>query len=165
MWTTCKPGDTISGKINKQVKAGYLIRTQSKGTVFLPFSQVKVGHFNIAEEAPKYVGKVYDFKVLNVSQERKNMVVSLREIEEETLKKDKAEKFKQVAVGEQMSGVVVNILDYGAFVDVGNLVGLLHVNDLGIEQPYDMFKKGQKVSVKVLVKDEDKNRISFGLEK
>jgi small subunit ribosomal protein S1 len=163
MWDTYKKGDKICGKIRKLVKAGYLVRASIKGTVFLPFSQVKVGHFDIGK-AEEYVGKDCEFKIVSADAKRKNMVVSLREIEKEEIEARRVEMFKAIEVGDEFEGTVGNILDYGAFVDVDHMVGLIHINELEDKNPRELFQKGQRVQVKVVGKDEEKERISFGLK-
>ena len=164
MWDTYTKGDKISGRIRKLVKAGYLIRAAIKGTVFLPFSQVKVGHFDIST-AEDYVGKDCAFKIVSVDAKRQNMIVSLREIEVEEIERRRVEAFKSIAIGDEFEGTVGNILDYGAFVEIDDMTGLIHINELEDQSPRDLFEKGQKVIVKVVSKDEERERISFGLQK
>ena len=152
--------ETVRGTVIAQVKGGLSVDIGVRA--FLPGSQLDI---RPVRNIKSYIGQTYDFKVIKVSRKRGNIVLSRREIlarEMESL--PPADEIQKGAV---VKGVVKNIMDYGAFIDLGSLDGLLHVTDMSwsrLSHPSEMLTVGQEVEVKVLKIDEEKKRISLGLK-
>ena len=130
---------------------------------FLPGSQLDV--VPIRDLAP-YIGQTYDFKVIKISSERRNVIISRRELIEGTMAEKKAELLSSLAKGEIRKGKVKNITDFGAFIDLDGIDGLLHITDMSwgrIKHPSELLKVGQELDVMVLDVDQDRERISLGL--
>jgi small subunit ribosomal protein S1 len=131
---------------------------------FLPGSQVEV---TPVKELEPYVGQTFDFKVIKISDERRNLIVSRRELIEGTLAEKKAELLASLQKNEVRTGRVKNITDFGAFIDLDGIDGLLHITDMSwgrIKHPSEMLKVGQELEVMVLDIDRDRERISLGLK-
>ncbi|MCH8541909.1 MAG: 30S ribosomal protein S1 [Opitutales bacterium] len=160
--TKCQEGEIVTGRIKSKVKGGLIV---SIGVdAFLPASQVDI-------QAPKnldqYVGQTYDFKVVKINFERKNIVLSRRELIEEQRQSKRRELLENIEPGKSVRGVVKNITDYGAFIDLDGLDGLLHITDMSwgrISHPSEMVRQGEEVEVMVLEVDRDKERVSLGLK-
>ena len=156
----CREGRPIDGKIVGKVKGGLSVDIGIKA--FLPGSQVDVRPI---KDLDRLVGQTSSFKIIKVDQKRGNIVVSRRALIEEQVKKIREQTLEAMEEGQLLEGYVKNITDYGVFVDLGGIDGLLHITDISwgrIGHPSDVFKVGEKVSVKVLKYDPDTGRISLG---
>ena len=167
-------GSVIRGKMKKKVKGGILIDLDGV-EAFLPGSQIDIGPVKNLDDL---IDQEYDFKILKINQERHNIVVSRRELLEEIVvsrrelleesRKDmRAQFLKEMKVGELRKGKVKNITDFGAFIDLGGVDGLLHITDMSwgrITNPKEMLEVGQEIEVMVLDIDFAKERVSLGLK-
>ena len=156
-------GCVVNGTIQSQVRGGLLVDIDGV-EAFLPGSQVDV---TPVRDLTPYIGQTYDFKVIKISNERKNIIVSRRELIEGTMAEKKAELLASLQKGEVRKGRVKNITDFGAFIDLDGIDGLLHITDMSwgrIKHPSELLKVGQELDVMVLDVDQDKERISLGLK-
>ena len=156
-------GSVIRGKMKKKVKGGILIDLDGV-EAFLPGSQIDIGPVKNLDDL---IDHEYDFKILKINQERHNIVVSRRELLEESRKDMRAQFLKEMKVGELRKGKVKNITDFGAFIDLGGVDGLLHITDMSwgrITNPKEMLEVGQEIEVMVLDIDFAKERVSLGLK-
>ena len=156
-------GCVVNGTIRSQVRGGLLVDIDGV-EAFLPGSQVDV--MSVRDLAP-YIGQTFDFKVIKISNERKNIIISRRELIEGTMAEKKAALLASLQKGEIRKGRVKNITDFGAFIDLDGIDGLLHITDLSwgrIKHPSEMLKVGQELDVMVLDVDQEKERISLGLK-
>jgi small subunit ribosomal protein S1 len=158
----CENNIPVKGKVVEKVKGGLSVDI---GIIaFLPGSQVDV---RPVKDLDKFVGQEMDFKVLKYDRKRSNVVLSRRSIvasERETEKKDILNTIQE---GSVVEGIIKNITDYGIFIDLGGIDGLLHVTDISwgrIAKPSDNFHKGDKLTVRVLTFDREKERVSLGLK-
>ncbi|MDR1486841.1 MAG: 30S ribosomal protein S1 [Deltaproteobacteria bacterium] len=153
---------TISGAIISRVKGG--LSVDIGVPAFLPGSQVDTRPIKNLESL---VGKTFDFKVLKFNKRRGNVVLSRRVIMEAERELVRAKTMSTLEVGNIIEGTVKNLTDYGAFVELGGLDGLLHVTDMSwgrLSNPAELFAVGDKVTVKVLAFDKDRGRVSLGLK-
>lgn len=158
----CTEGSLVSGTIKAVVKGGFIVDVGVDA--FLPGSQLDVVPIRNPEE---YLDKTYDFRILKINLERKNIVVSRRELIEESRRESKRKILADIQVGQVRAGQVKNITDFGAFVDLDGIDGLLHVTDMTwgrINHPSELLKVGDDVSVMILEVDLEKERISLGLK-
>lgn len=153
---------TLKGTVVEKVKGGLSVDI---GIIaFLPGSQIDVRPI---KDLDQYIGQTMDFNILKYDRKRNNVVLSRRQImasERESEKKDTLNNIQQDSIVE---GVIKNITDYGIFIDLGGIDGLLHVTDISwgrIAKPADVFQKGEKIKVKVLSFDREKERVSLGLK-
>src|SRR5262249_7581458 len=159
---TTKEGDVVEGLVTRKIKGGLLVDIGVP--VFLPASQVDVRR---PGDIGDYMNRKVRAEILKIDLERRNIVISRRkliETERETAKKRLMETIKE---GDIVSGEVKNIADFGAFVDLGGIDGLLHITDMSwgrINHPSELLKIGQKIEVKVLNIDRDKEKIALGLK-
>ena len=156
-------GCVAKGTIRSAVRGGLLVDVDGV-EAFLPGSQVDV---TPARDLTPYIGQTYDFKVIKIDNNRKNIIVSRRELIEGTMAERKAELLGSLQKGEVRKGKVKNITDFGAFIDLDGIDGLLHITDMSwgrIKHPSEMLKVGQELDVMVLDVDQDKERISLGLK-
>ena len=156
-------GCVVTGTIKSAVRGGLLVAIDDV-EAFLPGSQVEV---TPVKELEPYVGQTFDFKVIKISNERRNLIVSRRELIEGTMAEKKAELLASLQKGEIRKGRVKNITDFGAFIDLDGIDGLLHITDMSwgrIKHPSEMLKVGQELDVMVLDVDQEKERISLGLK-
>ena len=156
-------GCVVSGTIQSQVHGGLLVDIDGV-EAFLPGSQVDVSP---VRDLTTYIGQTYEFKVIKISNERKNIIVSRRELIEGTMAEKRAELLASLQKGEVRKGRVKNITDFGAFIDLDGIDGLLHITDMSwgrIKHPSEMLKVGQELEVMVLDVDREKERISLGLK-
>ena len=156
-------GCVVTGTIKSAVRGGLLVAIDDV-EAFLPGSQVEVAP---VKELEPYVGQTYDFKVIKISNERRNLIVSRRELIEGTLAEKKAELLGSLQKGEVRKGRVKNITDFGAFIDLDGLDGLLHITDMSwgrIKHPGEILKVGEELDVMVLDVDRDRERVSLGLK-
>ena len=155
-------GDIIRGKVMRRVRGGLIVDVGIEA--FLPASQVDIKHITNTDE---YINRDYDFKILKISSERKNIVVSRRELLEEERQKNRETLLKEIEVGQIREGVVKNITDFGAFIDLFGMDGLLHITDMTwgrINHPGEILRIGDKINVMVLDFDQERQRISLGLK-
>ena len=157
-----KEGDTIEGEITGQVKGGLIVDVGVDA--FLPGSQVDIVPVrNVAE----YMGKTLEFKILKINEERRNIVLSRRELLEESRRDQKKALLAEIKVGQSRQGVVKNITDFGAFIDLNGMDGLLHITDISwgrVNHPSDVLSIGQELEVMILDVDLERERISLGLK-
>ena len=156
-------GSVVTGTIKSAVRGGLLVQIDDV-EAFLPGSQIEVAP---VKELESYVGQTFDFKVIKISNERRNLIVSRRELIEGTMAEKKAELMASLQKGEIRKGRVKNITDFGAFVDLDGLDGLLHITDMSwarIKHPSEMLKVGQELDVMVLDVDRERERVSLGLK-
>ncbi len=158
----CENNIPVKGKVVEKVKGGLSVDI---GIIaFLPGSQVDV---RPVKDLDKFVGQEMDFKILKYDRKRSNVVLSRRSIvasERETEKKDILNTIQE---GSVVEGIIKNITDYGIFIDLGGIDGLLHVTDISwgrIAKPSDNFHKGDKLTVRILTFDREKERVSLGLK-
>ena len=156
-------GCVVTGTIKSAVRGGLLVAIDDV-EAFLPGSQIEVAP---VKELEPYVGQTFDFKVIKISNERRNPIVSRRELIEGTLAEKKAELLASLQKGEVRKGRVKNITDFGAFIDLDGLDGLLHITDMSwgrIKHPSEILKVGEELDVMVLDVDRDRERVSLGLK-
>ena len=156
-------GCIVNGTIRAKVNGGLIVDIDGV-EAFLPGSQLDVSP--IRDLAP-YIGQTYEFKVIKISNERRNIIISRRELIEGTMAEKKAELLGSLQKGEVRKGKVKNITDFGAFIDLDGIDGLLHITDMSwgrIKHPSEMLKVGQELDVMVLEVDQDRERISLGLK-
>ncbi|MDT8318495.1 MAG: 30S ribosomal protein S1, partial [bacterium] len=158
-----KTGAIMRGKITDVIKGGYFV--DIKGVkAFLPGSQVDLRPI---KDMLSLIGKVYDFKVLSADRSKNNIVVSRRAILEAEREGKRLEALDSMYEGELVTGIVKNITNYGAFLDVGGIDGLLHITDLSwgrVNHPSEMLSVGDELEVKVLKFDREKVRLTLGLK-
>ncbi|MEK6713444.1 MAG: 30S ribosomal protein S1 [Nitrospirota bacterium] len=155
-----KEGKSIDGKITGKVKGGLSVDIGVKA--FLPGSQIDVRPI---KDLDRLVGQTGPLKIIKVDQKRGNIVVSRRALIEEQVEKIRERTLEAMGEGKLIDGFIKNITDYGVFVDLGGVDGLLHITDISwgrIGHPSEVFKVGDKVSVKVLKYDPETGRISLG---
>ena len=156
-------GSVITGLMKHRVKGGIIIDLNGV-EAFLPVSQIDIGPVKNMDD---FIGKEYEFKILKINQERRNIVVSRRELLEASRKDRRSQLLKDMEVNQIRKGVVKNITDFGAFIDLGGIDGLLHITDMSwgrISHPSEMLEIGQEVEVMILDIDYDKERVSLGLK-
>ena len=155
-------GGLVKGKVKSVVKGGLMVNVGVEA--FLPGSQIDIIP---PKDLNEYVGNVYEFKIVKVNDLRKNIVLSRREVIEAERAEQRAEFLDSVKIGDQVEGMVKNITDFGAFVDLQGMDGLLHITDMSwgrINHPSEMLVIGQKVEVIILDVDKEKERVSLGLK-
>ncbi len=159
---TCAEGDRVKGRVLRKIKGGLLVDIGVP--VFLPASQVDIRR---PADVGEYIDQEIEAKILRIDKERRNIVISRRKLIEEERAAAKERLMKEIEVGQLRKGVVKNIADFGAFVDLGGIDGLLHITDMSwdrIEHPSQMLKIDQDVEVKVLNIDREKEKIALGLK-
>jgi len=160
--TICNEGGTIEGKVKAVVKGGLLVNIGVEA--FLPSSQVDI---TPPRNLSVYVGNTYRFKVVKINQERQNIVLSRRELIEQERNERRTKLLAEMMPGDIRKGTVKNITDFGAFIDLNGLDGLLHITDMSwgrISHPSEMLKVGQEIDVVVLDINREKERVSLGLK-
>ncbi|MDG2170720.1 MAG: S1 RNA-binding domain-containing protein, partial [Opitutales bacterium] len=158
----CEEGTVVSGRVKAKVKGGLIVAMGVDA--FLPASQIDV---QPPKNLDQYVGQTYDFKVLKINLDRKNIVVSRRELIEEQRHVKRQKLLAEVKPGDVRRGTVKNITDYGAFIDLDGLDGLLHITDMSwgrISHPSEMVKISEEIDVMIIEVDRDKERVSLGLK-
>src|SRR6266513_1802546 len=158
----CNEGGTIAGKVKAVVKGGLLGNIGVEG--FLPASQIDIIP---PRNLQGYVGNTYDFKVVKINQDRQNIVLSRRELIEQERNERRAKLLAEMTPGDIRKGTVKNITDFGAFIDLNGLDGLLHITDMSwgrIGHPSEILKVGQQIDVVVLDIDREKERVMLGLK-
>jgi small subunit ribosomal protein S1 len=160
--TICNEGGTINGKVKAVVKGGLLVNIGVEA--FLPASQIDI---TTPKNLQQYVGNAYDFKVVKINQERQNIVLSRRELIEQERTERRQKLLTEMTPGDIRKGTVKNITDFGAFIDLNGIDGLLHITDMSwgrIGHPSEMLKVGQDIDVVVLDINREKERVSLGLK-
>ncbi len=155
-------GGLVKGKVKSVVKGGLMVNVGVEA--FLPGSQVDVIP---PKDLTEYVGNIYEFKIVKVNDERQNVVLSRREVIEAERAERRQRFLQTVVVGDKVTGIVKNLTDFGAFVDLEGMDGLLHITDMSwgrISHPSEMLRIGQAVDVQILDVDRDKERVSLGLK-
>ena len=158
-----KKNKHVDGNIYGKVKGGYTVDIDGVIT-FLPGSQVDIKPI---KDINHLVGQKLSFKVLKIDKERGNIVISRKAYLEESLKKNIKDSKKSLKEGNSTEGIIKNITDYGAFIDLGTVDGLIHLTDISwkrINHPSDFLKIGQKVKVKILKLNPESNKISLGIK-
>lgn len=158
----CEEGSIVTGKVIRKVKGGLMVDIGMEA--FLPGSQIDNKRIKNLDE---YLGKTYEFKILKINIERKNVVVSRRELLEAERISKKAELLEMIKPGDIREGVVKNITDFGVFLDLDGIDGLLHITDMTwkrIKHPSEMIQLGQKLEVMILNIDREKGRVALGLK-
>ena len=156
-------GDILSGLINGKVKGGLTVMINSI-RAFLPGSLLDVRPI---KDTSHFEGKEIEFKVIKLDKKRNKVVVSRRAVLEATLGEERKALLENLQEGTVVKGIVKNITDYGAFVDLGGIDGLLHITDLAwrrVKHPSEVLEVGQEVEAKVLKFDQDKQRVSLGIK-
>jgi small subunit ribosomal protein S1 len=160
--TICNEGGIVNGKVKAVVKGGLIVNIGVEA--FLPASQIDI-------MPPKnlmgFVGNNYDFKVVKINQERQNIVLSRRELIEQERTEKRQKLLSEMMPGDIRKGTVKNITDFGAFIDLNGLDGLLHITDMSwgrIGHPSEILKVGQDLDVVVLDINKEKERVSLGLK-
>jgi small subunit ribosomal protein S1 len=165
-WTriieTSPEGSIVHGKVKSKTKGGLIVNIGVDA--FLPGSQIDT-------QAPKnldqYIGQTFDFKIVKINFERKNIVISRRELIEEERKDKRQKAMSSIQVGATCHGIVKNITDYGVFVDLDGMDGLLHITDMSwgrISHPNELVRVGEEIEVMVLEIDPEKERVALGMK-
>ena len=160
--TKCEEGSVVSGRVKTKVKGGMIVNIGVDS--FLPASQIDI---QPPKNLDQYIGQTFDFKVLKINLDRRNIVISRRELIEEQRRLKRRELLESVKPGDVKRGAVKNITDYGAFIDLDGLDGLLHITDMSwgrISHPSEMVKVGEEVNVMIIEVDRDRERVSLGLK-
>jgi small subunit ribosomal protein S1 len=158
----CREGSIVKGRVMRKVKGGLMVDIGMEA--FLPGSQIDNKRIKNLDD---FIGKTYDFKILKINIERKNIVVSRREILEEERVSRKAELLENIREGVVRRGVIKNITDFGVFLDLDGIDGLLHITDMTwkrIKHPSEMVHLGQELEVVILHVDREKGRVALGLK-
>jgi len=156
-------GELVSGTVSGKVKGGLTVMTNGI-RAFLPGSLVDT---RPVKDTTPYEGKTLEFKVIKLDRKRNNVVLSRRAVIEASMGEERAKLLETLREGAIVNGVVKNITDYGAFVDLGGIDGLLHITDLAwrrVRHPSEVVQVGQELTAKVLKFDQEKNRVSLGLK-
>jgi small subunit ribosomal protein S1 len=158
----CHEGSIVKGKVIRKVKGGLMVDIGMEA--FLPGSQIDNKRIKNLDD---FIGKSYDFKILKINIERKNIVVSRRELLEDERVSKKTELLENIQEGAALKGVVKNITDFGVFLDLDGIDGLLHITDMTwkrIKHPSELVRLGQELEVIVLHIDKEKGRVALGLK-
>ena len=158
-----KTGEVVTGVVTSKTKGGLIVDVYGMET-FLPGSQIDV---KPVTDYDQFVGKTMEFKVVKINEAIKNAVVSHKALIESDIEAQRAEIMSKLEKGQVLEGTVKNITDFGAFLDLGGLDGLLYITDISwgrISHPSDVLKMDQKINVVVLDFDDEKKRISLGLK-
>ncbi len=158
----CESGKPLEGTVIAKVKGGLSVDIGVKA--FLPGSQIDLRPTRYLD---KYIGKTMEFKVIKFNKKRGNIVLSRRAILQEERGKLRTEILQQIQEGMIVKGIVKNITDYGAFIDLGGIDGLLHITDMSwgrVKHPSNIITLGDEIEVKILKFDSDKERVSLGLK-
>jgi small subunit ribosomal protein S1 len=159
---TCKEGDRISGKCVRKIKGGLLVDIGVP--VFLPASQVDTRR---PGDVGEFLGKTVEAVILKIDTERRNIVVSRRKLIEQDRNEAKAKLMSTVEIGQIIEGTVKNIADFGVFIDLGGIDGLLHITDMSwdrVNHPSELVRVDDRIKVKVLSIDKEREKIALGLK-
>ena len=158
-----KTGEIVTGTITSKTKGGLIVDVNGLET-FLPGSQIDV---KPVTDYDQYVGKTMDFKVVKINEQIRNAVVSHKALIESDLEAQRSVIIGQLEKGQVLEGTVKNVTDFGAFIDLGGVDGLLYITDISwgrVQHPSEVLTNGQKLNVVVLDFDDEKKRISLGLK-
>ncbi len=156
-------GELVTGTVTGKVKGGLTVMTNGI-RAFLPGSLVDT---RPVKDTTPYEGKTLEFKVIKLDRKRNNVVLSRRAVVEASMGEERAKLLETLKEGAVVKGIVKNITDYGAFVDLGGIDGLLHITDLAwrrVRHPSEVLEQGQEITAKVLKFDQEKNRVSLGIK-
>ena len=162
MMKTVHEGQVVTGTVTRKIKGGLLVDIGVN--VFLPASQVDIRR---PSDIGDYIGRVVQCEVLKIDEARRNIVVSRRSLIEKQREEDRDALLRDLEVGQACKGVVKNIAEFGAFVDLGGIDGLLHITDMSWERighPSEMVQIDQEIEVQVLHIDREKQKIALGLK-
>jgi small subunit ribosomal protein S1 len=157
-----KEGDVVAGTVTRKIKGGLLVNIGVN--VFLPASQVDIRR---PPDIADFIGKTIECKILKIDEARRNIVVSRRKLIEDQREEMKKRLLNEIEPGQIRKGVVKNIAEFGAFVDLGGIDGLLHITDMSwgrIANPHEMVKIDQELEVYIISVDKDKEKIALGLK-
>src|ERR1041385_56635 len=160
--TICNEGGTVAGKVKAIVKGGLIVNIGVEA--FLPASQIDI---TTPKNLQQFMGNTYDFKVVKINQERQNIVLSRRELIEQERNERRSKLLSEMTPGDIRKGTVKNLTDFGAFIDLNGIDGLLHITDMSwgrIGHPSEVLKVGQDIDVVVLDINREKERVSLGLK-
>lgn len=155
-------GEILKGKVIEKVKGGFIVDVGVRA--FLPTSQATL---KPQKDYQDLLGQSFDFTILKIQRRRGNLILSRKDLLEKEYSEKRGELLEKLAEGSELEGAVKNITDYGAFIDLGGLDGLLHISDMSwgrINHPSDILEVGKKITVKVLRYDADKEKVSLGLK-
>lgn len=156
-------GELVTGTVTGKVKGGLTVMTNGI-RAFLPGSLVDT---RPVKDTTPYEGKTMEFKVIKLDRKRNNVVLSRRAVVEASMGEERAKLLETLKEGAIVKGIVKNITDYGAFVDLGGIDGLLHITDLAwrrVRHASEVLEQGQEITAKVLKFDQEKNRVSLGIK-
>jgi small subunit ribosomal protein S1 len=160
----CRNGIPVEGTVTGETKGGFEVKFSGSVRAFCPFSQMEMRRIENGEE---YIGKKFAFRVTKFSEHGKNIVVSRRALLEEERAQQKEALQQSLAIGQTVKGVITSIREFGAFVDIGGIEGLIPVSEIAwgrIEDIHERLAVGQEVTVTVLKLDWDQDRYSFSLK-
>lgn len=155
-------GGLVKGKVKSVVKGGLMVNVGVEA--FLPGSQVDI---TPPKDLNEFVGQVYEFKIVKVNDDRKNIVLSRREVIESERSEQRKRFLETTQIGDKVKGQVKNLTDFGAFVDLAGMDGLLHITDMSwgrVNHPSEVLHIGQELEVLILEVDREKERVSLGLK-
>lgn len=159
----CNEGDVVEGKVTKKVKGGFMVNIGVEA--FLPASLAAMRSYGNLNQM---VGQVFTFKIVKINKPRKNIVVSRKDALNQQRDEDKKKLFDNLQKGQMIAGIVRNITDFGAFVDLGSgTIGLLHITDMSwgrVSHPSEVLAIGDNIEVMVLDFDRDSGKVSLGLK-
>ncbi len=158
----CQEGSIVPGRVKAKVKGGLIVSIGVDS--FLPASHIDI---QPPKNLDQYVGQTYDFKVLKINHERQNIVLSRRELIEEQRVNKRRDLLEKLQPGQVRKGVVKNITDFGAFIDLDGMDGLLHITDMSwgrIGHPSELLKQGEEIEVMIIDINREKERVSLGLK-
>jgi small subunit ribosomal protein S1 len=158
----CQEGSVVPGRVKAKVKGGLIVSIGVDS--FLPASHIDI---QPPKNLDQYVGQTYDFKVLKINHERQNIVLSRRELIEEQRINKRRDLLEKLQPGQVRKGVVKNITDFGAFIDLDGMDGLLHITDMSwgrIGHPSELLKQGEEIEVMIIDINREKERVSLGLK-
>ncbi|MEZ4484199.1 MAG: S1 RNA-binding domain-containing protein [Syntrophotaleaceae bacterium] len=162
IWNGLEEDAVVEGRIVNRIKGG--LSVDIGVTAFLPGSQVDL---RPVRNLDKLLGETFEFKIIKLNKRRGNIVLSRRVLLEDQRENQRKDTLATLAEGQEVDGVVKNLTDYGAFIDLGGIDGLLHITDMSwgrVAHPSDVLAVGDKIKVKVLKFDQEKERVSLGLK-
>jgi small subunit ribosomal protein S1 len=162
IWGSLEEGAVVEGKIVGRIKGGLTVDIGINA--FLPGSQVDLRPVRNLE---KLLGATFDFKIIKLNKRRGNIVLSRRVLLEEQRENMRSDTLETLAEGQVVEGIVKNLTDYGSFIDLGGIDGLLHITDMSwgrVNHPSDVLSVGDKINVKILKYDRERERVSLGLK-
>ncbi len=162
IWSSLEEGAVVEGRIVGRIKGGLTVDIGINA--FLPGSQVDLRPVRNLE---KLIGATLEFKIIKLNKRRGNIVLSRRVLLEEKRESQRADTLETLSEGQVVEGIVKNLTDYGAFIDLGGIDGLLHITDMSwgrVNHPSDVLAIGDKINVKILKYDRERERVSLGLK-